>query len=267
MTPEGLQLAFQQSKFVRRFFYYESIASTNDKAKELAIQGVEEGTLVLAAAQTSGRGRNDRTWFSAPGLGIYASLIFRPQNLPAPNAFGILASVALGAIEAVDAVDAAEPKANVGIKWPNDLVVGEKKLAGILSEVGTKGGNVDWCVVGIGLNVNHEASDFPNGLQSRATSLNVLCDRTFELQPILVEMVERTGVWYRTFLDQGMSTLLAAWRERSIILGREVRLETAGETYVGEAVAIEDNGGLRIRMEGGVEEVLHAGDIQLAQVR
>jgi len=263
VKAEELQLAFRDSRFVRGFFFYPSIESTNDRAKALAVQGVPEGTLVVADAQTAGRGREHRAWHSPPGLGIYVSFVFRP-DLAVADAFGLLAVVSLAAAEAVDAT-LGDPA--VTIKWPNDLFLGDRKLAGVLSELGTSGGRVDWSVVGIGINVNHGADDFPQELQEKATSLNLARGSAVNRVALLGDLVERAGSWYRRLAEEGTAHLLDAWRARSAVLGHAVRVETAGETYVGTAVAIENDGALRIKLEGGTEEVLHAGDVQLAQFR
>jgi BirA family biotin operon repressor/biotin-[acetyl-CoA-carboxylase] ligase len=259
----ALQIAFQNSRFVKHFYYYPSIGSTNDKARELAQRGAEEGTLVIADAQTAGRGRGDRTWHSPGGLGIHVSFIFRPGT-PADSAFGVLMSVCLGTAGAVEAV---QRQGVVSIKWPNDLFVEGKKLGGVLSEFGTSGGAVDWAVIGLGLNVNHSLKDFPVSLRDKASSLHMVCRRPVDRVTLLVDLIERSAAWYREYLDRGMTALVPEWRRRSAIIDRLVRVETAGETYVGTAVGIEETGALRIRLESGAEEVLHAGDVHLLQVR
>ena len=263
MKAHDLQMAFRRSGFVKHFFYYPSIDSTNAKARELALRGAEEGTLVIADAQTAGRGRNERTWYSPPGLGLYVSFILRPGT-PAEAAFGILMAVALGAAGAVTKL---RPTGSVGIKWPNDLMLEGRKLGGLLSEVGMSHGAVDWAVVGVGLNVNHQASDFPAEIRDRATSLRISAHREIDRVALLQDLVERAGTWYGEYLERGMVPLLPEWRRRSVILGRMVRVETAGETYVGIADGIQDDGALRVRLESGTIETLHAGDVQLVQMR
>lgn len=158
-----LQVAFRQSRFLKHFFFYPSINSTNEKAKELAVRGAEEGTLVIADRQTEGRGRSGRHWFSPPELGLYVSVIFRPR-IQLQSAFGMHMAVALAAAEATDTV---RTQGMMGIKWPNDLVAEGRKVAGVLTELGVQGGELDWCVVGIGLNVNHSMADFPGHPSSR----------------------------------------------------------------------------------------------------
>jgi BirA family biotin operon repressor/biotin-[acetyl-CoA-carboxylase] ligase len=263
LTAPDLQIAFRNSDFVRHFFYYESIGSTNDKAKELAQAGAEEGTLVIADCQTAGRGRGARHWFSPPRLGIYMSVISRPL-VPLEQAFGPHMAASLAAAEAAESL---RLQGTVGIKWPNDLVAEGRKLAGILSEMGVHAGRLDWAVIGIGLNVNQSLADFPVEIRDKAISLRELCHRKLDRVGVLVRLVEGFSRWYDRFREDGMEALLSEWRRRSAILGCAVRVETAGESYVGTAVRLEEDGALRIRLESGAEEVLHAGDVHLVQYR
>jgi BirA family biotin operon repressor/biotin-[acetyl-CoA-carboxylase] ligase len=263
LTAANLQIAFRNLETVRHFYFYPSIGSTNEKAKELAMVGAEAGTLVVADGQTLGRGRSGRHWFSPPGLGLYVSFILRP-DVPPDRAFGAHMAASLAAVHAVDALG---PQSVVGIKWPNDLVAEGRKLAGVLAEVGFRGGRLDWCVVGIGLNVNHTPTDFPMELRDKAVSLRELCHRRLDRVQVLVRLLDGMHQWMDRFQSQGMEALAAEWRRRSSILGRSVRVETAGEAYVGTAVALEGDGALRIRLESGTEEVLHAGDVHLVQYR
>jgi BirA family biotin operon repressor/biotin-[acetyl-CoA-carboxylase] ligase len=263
LTPGDLQLALRNQSNIRHFFFYPAIASTNDKAKELALRGAEEGTLVLADCQTAGRGRLDRHWFSPPGLGLYASFILRPR-VPAERAFG--ASMAAG-LAVTTAAAGQHVQSAVGLKWPNDVMAEGKKLAGTLAEIGVQGGLVEWCVIGIGVNVNHSPNDFPTDLRDRAISLRQLCHRRVDRLPFLLELADSLWSWYSRFLTGGIPALLPEWRRRSTLLGRTVRVETAGESYVGTALDLEADGSLRIRLESGTEEVLTAGDVSLVQYR
>lgn len=263
LTPASLQIAFRNVDVVRHFFYYPSIGSTNDKAKELAQAGAEEGTLVVADCQTGGRGRAGRTWYSPAGLGLYVSIVIRP-NVPPEQGFGPHMAASLAAVEAVEAL---RVQSVVGIKWPNDLMADGRKLAGILSDVGFHGGILEWCVIGIGINVNHTRTDFPMDLRDRAISLRQLAHRKMERTELLVRLMEAWDSWYSRFLNEGVAALAPEWRRRSSILGRLVRVETAGEDYVGTAVALEADGALRVRLEGGAEEVLRAADVHLVQFR
>ncbi len=264
LTAANLQLAFRNSTSVRHFFFYPAIASTNDKAKELAMVGAEEGTLVIADAQSAGKGRLGRNWHSPAGLGLYVSFIFRP-GVPASSASGILMAVGLGAAEAAERT---RIQGVVGIKWPNDLVVEGRKLGGILIEMGVQGGVLEWC------RGRHRPQRGPHrgrlpGRASRSRDLaspvlppsrrspGSVCSRSSSASP--------HGT--NCFRSEGTAPLIPHWRRRSAILGRMVRVETAGQAVMGTAVGLEPDGALRVRLESGAEEILHAGDVHLVQYR
>lgn len=148
----------------KEILHFEETDSTNARARELADQGAPEGTLVVAERQTQGRGRKGRIWFSPPGAGIYASLILRP-SIPPHEATRITFVTAVAAAEALLHLT----DLNVRIKWPNDILVNGKKVAGILTEISTERGAVDYAVVGLGMNVN--TPGFPDDISERATSI------------------------------------------------------------------------------------------------
>jgi BirA family biotin operon repressor/biotin-[acetyl-CoA-carboxylase] ligase len=263
LNAAQLQIAFRDAPWVRHFFLYSTIGSTNAKAKELAARGAEAGTLVLADCQTEGRGRAGRHWFSPPTLGLYASFIFRPR-MALEQAFGIHMAVALAAAETAEST---RPPGMIGIKWPNDLMAEGRKLAGLLTELGTRGSELDWMVVGLGLNVNHGLKDFPAELRGTATSLCELCHRRLDRKAILLDLLARVDRWVERLEDEGLEALSSEWRRRSTILGREVRVETSGQHHVGTALRLAEDGALVIRLESGLEETVHAGDVHLLQYR
>lgn len=263
LTPQALQVGFRNSRFVRHFFFYPSIDSTNEKAKELAIRGAEHGTLVIADSQTAGRGRSGRTWFSPPSLGLYVSVILRPE-VPVTQAFGLHMAVALAAAQAADA---CRPQGRVGIKWPNDLMAEGRKLAGVLTELGVQGGELSWCVVGIGINVNHTLNDFPPEIRPIATSLRELSLRRIDRVELVKRLADGIGVWLERFEQDGMDALVAEWRHRSTVLGKRVRVETPGEVVLGEVTGLAPDGALLVLQENGSQSVIHAGDVELLQFR
>lgn len=226
--------------------YHEEIASTNDRARELARQGQAE-IVVLAGEQTGGRGRRDRSWHSPPG-GVYCTILTRPR-LP-PDRVGLLTLAAAVAI--VEAADAAGVE--TVIKWPNDVLTAadERKIAGILTESATSGtGTVSWVLVGIGVNANLDETALPDGaasLQARAGTIN---RRTF-VQTLL-----------DTFdnLRTNPSTIPSAWRTHAATLGRDVQVVTDTDTISGRAVDITDSGALKLDTGDQIRTVA-AGECQ-----
>ena len=240
--------------------YHDSIDSTNSRARELATGG-DADVVVLADEQTGGRGRLDRAWDSPSG-GVWLSLVLDP-SVPIAHApvFTLAAAVAVTRAAREAGVDAR-------IKWPNDVVVGdgtsperragsdgdavgERKLAGILTEVEGEADRVDWLVVGVGINVNVDAGSLPEGVDATSVQEQVgAIDRRVFTQRLLEEFDALRG---------DLDAVLPAWREHATTLGRRVRVETPGETIVGEAVDVSFPGALVV--DTGDERVtVTAGD-------
>jgi BirA family biotin operon repressor/biotin-[acetyl-CoA-carboxylase] ligase len=223
--------------------YHDRLPSTNDRARELAVEGATD-VLVVASEQTGGRGRLDRPW-SSPAGGVYASLLVRPDRPPAhAPIFTLAAAVAVTRACREAGVDAV-------IKWPNDVLMAgsERKLAGILTEMEGEADRISWLIVGVGANVDVAAAELPG----TATSVSIEggdADRRRFCQ----RMVEE-------FHALDPDDVLPAWREYAVTLGREVRVETPGGVVEGEAVDIEFPGGLVVRTDDG-DRIVHAGDCE-----
>ena len=241
--------------------YRETTASTNDDAAALGRQGAPEGTTVIADAQTRGRGRRGRTWVSPPNKNLYVSVLLRPPIAPwlAPQ----LAIVAgLGALQAV-----RKWLPGAVLKWPNDVLVGVRKLCGVLTEMTTRDEDaVDFVVVGIGINVNATEEDFPPELRSIATSLRVELGRTVDREAVAADLLEELGREYDRYLASGFSAVRARWEAACGTLGRTVEVDTGSERFTGVAIGLSDAGHLRVRRADNQEEVeVVSGDIVLEQ--
>jgi BirA family biotin operon repressor/biotin-[acetyl-CoA-carboxylase] ligase len=228
-------------------------ASTNDVAREQARRGAREGFIVAAARQTRGRGRLGRTWESPAGLGLYVSILLRP-NFPAAEAgrLTILASVAAG--DAVEMVAGARPR----IKWPNDLLMGGKKLGGLLIESEPRGAQLDHAIVGIGINVRHEADDFSGEVRPLATSLRLATGKLFRRADVLVTLLHA----FEDRLARPFAETREAWAESSLTLGQRVELSTARGLRHGQAIGLDEGGALLLRNEAGEIETVTAGDMR-----
>jgi BirA family biotin operon repressor/biotin-[acetyl-CoA-carboxylase] ligase len=209
--------------------------STNLRARELALSGAPHGTLVTAAEQSAGRGRQGRTWTAPAGRALLMSVVIRdpPRLLP------LFAAVAVA-----DTVgDLAR------IKWPNDVLIDGRKVAGILVEGRPQEG---WAVLGIGLNVALRREDFPDELRGRATGMGL---SRGDVEPVLAELLRHLGAR----LTQRPAEMLADWRARDALRGHEISW-SAGR---GTAAGVDDDGRLRVRIEGGEIVVLDAGEVHL----
>jgi BirA family transcriptional regulator, biotin operon repressor / biotin---[acetyl-CoA-carboxylase] ligase len=237
--------------------HFEEIGSTNDRARQLAEEGAGHGDLVIAEAQTGGRGRRGRSWSSPPGRNAYFSVILRPDLPPArAPELTLLASVAL-----CDALRLAGVPAL--IKWPNDLLVGGRKIAGILTELGMERGVVQWVVVGIGVNVNAVEADFPEELRELATSVRLARGVPAPRALLVAACLTALEEWLDRHAEEGFEPVRRAWRERSDTLGREVVVRTEAGELVGTAEDVDADGALLLRVSGRVTRILSGDVLQL----
>jgi BirA family biotin operon repressor/biotin-[acetyl-CoA-carboxylase] ligase len=230
--------------------------STNRVAMEMAEKGAKHGTIVVADAQTAGRGRMGRRWASPAGKNLYVSLLLRPSvpTVDAPR-LALVAGVALA-----DAVEAAGVPAL--LKWPNDLYCGERKAAGILAEMASDQDGVRHVVIGVGLNVNMDEEDFPPDLRDTATSLRIRAGKTFRRVDILVRLLEAFGTRYAEFIGGGFASLRDEWDRRDFLRGRRVLLRRNGLEGWGTADGLDAAGALRFHPDAGPAiESVHSGEI------
>jgi len=240
----------------KEIIHFRETDSTNAKARELADRGAPEGTLVVAERQTQGRGRKGRAWFSPSGAGIYASLILRP-SMPANETTRITFLTAVAAAETL----LHQTELDVRIKWPNDLLVNGKKIAGILTEVNTEKGALDYAVVGLGMNVN--TPGFPDDLREKATSGLSATGKRFPRTGILREYLKRQEENLRRLQISGFEPILRRWKELADTIGRRKRIEMPDQTYVGWAEAIDPEGALILKDREGTSHRIVSGDVIL----
>ena len=242
----------------KEIIYFDDIASTNNEAKRLALQGAADGTVVVSEAQGGGKGRLSRSWFSPKAKGIWFSTILRPDFLPqdAPKC------TLLAAVSIVRAV--RKFGINVGIKWPNDILYNGKKLVGTLTEMNAEMERINYVVVGTGINVNIAPDDFPDEIKDIATSLSIIKGEKLSRQDLFREILTAMEDLYFDVQENGFSAMLDEWREYSVTLGQEVNVIGVGEheSFSGKAVDIDDDGALLINVSGTVRKVL-AGDVSI----
>jgi BirA family biotin operon repressor/biotin-[acetyl-CoA-carboxylase] ligase len=213
------------------------LKSTQDRARELAEQEAAAGTVVVTDSQTGGRGRLGRTWASPIG-GLWFSLILRPRISPAQApGLGLMAAVSLA-----EAVNEATGLA-VGIKWPNDLMIGDKKVGGILTEMTAGPEGITYVLIGAGINADFEAAALPAGLRLPATSLRAETGGSVDPAGLLDACLTHLAADYALF-DDSFPAILDRWRRLSMVLGRRVTVSQAGETSTGVAVDVDEAGAL-----------------------
>jgi BirA family biotin operon repressor/biotin-[acetyl-CoA-carboxylase] ligase len=239
---------------------FEEVGSTSDAAKELAEAGAGHGEVVIAERQTAGRGRRGRSWSSPAGKNLYLSAVLRPDLPPqrAPE-LTLVASVALCQVVREAGVEA-------GIKWPNDILRGGKKLAGILTELAAEPEAIQWVVLGIGVNLNGRPEDFPEELRAGATSLAVERGQPVPRALFVAALLTRLEEWLDRHAEEGFEPVREAWREQSATLGREVHVLSEGAELDGVAEDIDERGALLVRTGAGLTRVV-SGDVRLLRLR
>jgi BirA family transcriptional regulator, biotin operon repressor / biotin---[acetyl-CoA-carboxylase] ligase len=249
---DGERLARTRFSAVRVF---DEIGSTNTALLEEAAAGAAEGLVVVADHQTAGRGRLGRTWSAAPGTALLVSILLRPP-LPLDELPVVLMAAGLAACDGVEAAAGFRP----GLKWPNDLVVADRKLAGLLTE--STGGRDPAVVLGLGVNVG--AGSYPAELSGEATSCAEEAGRAVDRAEVLVALLEALESRYATALAPGgREATLGAYRSNSATLGRRVRVDLmTGSPVEGRASRVADDGRLVVADDAGTEHLLHVGDVK-----
>ena len=237
-----------------RLVALDSVGSTNDEALRLASEGAEDGTLVWAREQTSGRGRQGRSWSSPPG-NLYFSLVLRPDCAVAEAAqLSFVAGLALG--EALGSV--APPMIEVTYKWPNDLLVNGRKAAGILLESrGYPDGTLECLILGVGANLEH----FPEDTQFPATSLHFEGATDVDAVALLEAFGRHFMSWANRWLDDGFAPVRRAWLQHAHGLGEEIEVRLPRETLTGTFKDLDERGVLLLDLPGGARREISAGDV------
>lgn len=242
------------------------VTSTNDVIKELAREGVPEGTAVAADRQTKGRGRRGRVWESPQEDNIYLSFLLRPKMEPQYVSMLTLVA-ALSVVNALagmgqDKWNQTEDDSTFQIKWPNDIVWKDKKICGILTEMSMEAGGGYYCVIGIGINVNTEK--FPPEISHMATSLRRETGLTFDREPLIRGVLEEFEKLYSVFLQKkSLAPFLAEYNKHLINRGRKVRILSEGKEEIGVSEGIDETGVLLVRKENGRIEKVISGEVSV----
>jgi BirA family transcriptional regulator, biotin operon repressor / biotin---[acetyl-CoA-carboxylase] ligase len=255
LTPDLLRKRLKGNLFGKRVFHFFKTDSTNRVAMELGYAGEPEGTVVMAEAQTAGRGRAGRSWHSERGTGLYFTVLLRPRLAPAQAPLlTMLAGVSAHA--AIAAQTGLIPE----LKWPNDLLLNGKKLGGILTEMHAEPNQVRFVIVGIGINVNQEK--FPAELSSIATSIRKESGRSSFRLELLVRLLTQFESDYNRFLREGPSFVIDRFESvSSFARGRRVRVNTGVETYLGTTSGLSPEGLLLVARDNGPLTTVIAGDV------
>jgi BirA family biotin operon repressor/biotin-[acetyl-CoA-carboxylase] ligase len=246
-----------RSVFSGNLIFHKKIHSTNTLAKELALKGAPHGTLVLAEEQTAGKGRLDRKWLSRGHENLLFTLLLRP-TLNADNIFPLTMILAVSAIDSIKEMTGL----NTLIKWPNDLYINRKKLAGILTEFSIKDGCVEYVIIGLGINVNWVPGE-GDGILYPATSLLAESGKRVSRNELLTGILKRFEISYENMLTGEIEELHSRWNKLSLVIGREVEIISFDEVIKGKAIAIDREGALILENSMGDEIRVLSGDVSL----
>ena len=238
----------------KNIHFFKEVDSTNDVARELAMEGAEEGTIVVAESQRSGKGRRGKKWISPSG-GVWMTIILRP-NIEPVKAPQLTLVTGVAVAETLD----QECGLNIGIKWPNDILIGDKKVSGILTEVETKKGEVEFVLVGIGIDLNMDINIFPPNLRGGATSLKAELEREIQGAELVQRFLQRFEALYNQFNDGEFRKILTQWRKLSSTIGTYVEVHKKGRTVYGEAVGVNKDGKLILELDDGTLRKVVSGE-------
>ena len=258
LTPEQVQAGLTTKVFGRSIHYFEETTSTQDEARRLAEHGAEEGTLVVAETQSGGRGRRHRHWVSPRGMGVYLSLILRPELEPLKIA-QIPIVTGISVRNTISGVTGLEPQT----KWPNDIMFGCKKVAGILVEMRAEPGKIHYIIVGIGINVNTPASLFPGDLRPSAISLHEASGRPVYRRTLLQNLLSGLEDLYAEYKRTGFEPFREQWRRWDQTVRSWVFIEDASGSFSGYAMDIDKDGALIVKDRQGLVRRVSAGDATL----
>ncbi len=262
MTPEALRRGLKTASFGKILFCFDKLSSTNDLALELARGGAEEGTLIVAEAQTKGRGRQGRKWVSTPGKSITFSLILRP-NLLADEMPEITLAAAVAVARTLEKWN-FKPT----IKWPNDIQIAGRKVCGILTEMGSKKDKMGLAaVLGIGLNLNQTPDDFPEEIRRTGASLLGLKGRNIPRVRFFQDLLLRLEEAYAWVRERRFTKVLFEWRKRASTLGKQVKVHQAHRVFYGQVLDVDEKGALLVRNDLGMLERVTSGDVEILSLR
>ena len=258
MKEQVLRYVSPDYPWADRFCFLPQVDSTNDYLKKLAAEGAPHGTVALSDHQTGGHGRRGRSFLSPPGVGLYLSILLRPE-CPPTRLMHLTCAAGVAMCNAIEQSVGFRP----GIKWTNDIVCGKRKLGGILTELRLDGqGLVDYAIVGIGINCCQKPEDFDPVIRDTACSLLSATGELPDRAALAAAMVEALQKMDET-LFTGKAAMLDAYRERCVTLGREISLIRGDEIRWGTAVGMDDDGALLVRFSDGHTETVNSGEVSV----
>ncbi len=255
-SPEAIKAYAETQIIGKKIHVFDQVDSTNSEAYRIAREGGEEGEIVVADCQLRGRGRLGRSWLSPPGANLYVSVILRPPMV-LTNASLLTLMAAVATAKTIKQISGIRPL----IKWPNDLLVHGKKVAGLLNEMKARAGQVDFIILGIGINVNMTSGTIPEGMRPIATSLREELGYEISRVELLHELMREVEGEYRAFLTGERERVLREWEEFSQMVGTVVEVKSFDEVIRGRVKGVDSHGSLILLAPDGSERTVIAGDV------
>ena len=234
------------------------IDSTNNLVKKYLLNGAEEGLVVIAESQKKGRGRLGRTWYSPSKVGIYLSVLLKPQF--EPNHFSIF--TILAGVAAVLTINEFSHQ-RASLKWPNDIVINKQKVSGLLCELVQNRIEPNGLIIGIGINVNHLPEQLPENLKNSATSLRIVNGLPVDRLTIIQSFLMNLDREYETYLTKGKRSMIEKWHHNTDLFGKKISINRGSTIFTGTAIKLNESGQLVLRQKNGHEEAFDSGEVTL----
>jgi BirA family biotin operon repressor/biotin-[acetyl-CoA-carboxylase] ligase len=260
LIPAEIQSGLGTRLIGREVVYFEETDSTNVRAHELGESAAPDGTVVIAEHQVAGKGRRGRQWVSPPGVNLYTSVLLRPDIFPRfATQLTFVSAVAVA--RAIEDVTDLKPR----VKWPNDILIGGKKAAGLLNEMSAETESINYVILGIGVNLNMSSGQFPSDLRYPATSVALEQGAPVSRLDFARALLRRLDHYYLLFLEQGFSPVISDWENLCDLMGMTVEVDCQDRIIRGRAEGIDEDGALLLRLPDGMRERVLAGDVRPLQ--
>ncbi len=259
-TPSDVEVCqYLKTEIIGKQYIFETeLPSTNSYLSDMPLRDCSDGMVVVADKQTAGRGRMQREWYSPAGANLHFSILLQPKR----SISEIPQLTLLAALAVVKALDSAVPQVRADIKWPNDILVGGRKLAGILCEMQAEADAVQKVILGMGINVNLATKDFPAILRKLATSLRIEAGVAISRPHLMGEVLNSLDAHYRKWLEEGLDPFLPELRDRLLLVGKRVRVKAMGRDVAGVVQGLSREGGLIIK-DGTKTETVFSGEVHV----
>lgn len=257
VSENTLQWGLQTEWLGKKIIHRDSISTTQQLAHKTAQEGADDGTVIIADEQTKGKGRMNRYWHSSKGKGIWMSLILKPDIPPnlAPQLTLLTATV-------LTEVFSSYTKTNPKIKWPNDILIADKKTAGILTEMQAEQDQIQYVVIGIGINVNQGTGEIPDDIKDRATSLAVETGENWNLKDLIQRILAAFETAYDTYMTDGFQIVKQNWEHYGYKIGERLLIKTLRNEWYAKFIGIGEDGALLIQDDTGRIEKIYSAEIE-----